>query len=180
VPTAFVGTEHVFPWDRHLPPMPNLTWDDLRAMAALGFEFGSHSVTHADMARISYEEARRELRDSRAELEKRLGRPVRWFAYPFGGPDNFAPHLLPLVTEAGYDACFSAHGGFVRPEADPRLLPREAVPYFKSLLHLDLHLRGCLGWAYALKRRLGLGGPPGSGADAVPERTAHDVSPAAL
>src|SRR5205085_12658230 len=79
LPTAFVGTDHVFAWDRHLPRLPNLTWDDVAAMAALGFEIGSHTVSHPDMARVSQEQARHELCESRAVLEKRLGRRVRWF-----------------------------------------------------------------------------------------------------
>ncbi len=37
-----------------------------------------------------------------------------------------------------------------------RVLPRVPVPDFHSLLHLELHLRGCLDWYYALKRRAGL------------------------
>jgi hypothetical protein len=35
-------------------------------------------------------------------------------------------------------------------------LAREAVPYFRSILHLELHLRGCLDWLYGVKRRLGM------------------------
>jgi peptidoglycan/xylan/chitin deacetylase (PgdA/CDA1 family) len=176
IPTAYVGTDHVFPWDADLPTLPNLTWDDVREMARLGFEIGSHTVSHPDMGRISFEEARRELVDSRQELQKQLNRPVRWFAYPFGGVENFSADLLPLIEATGYDAGFSAHGGFVGAESDPRLLPREAVPYFKSLLHLELHLRGCLRWAYALKRRLGLSGPPPSGVYHAPKRALADAA----
>jgi hypothetical protein len=35
-------------------------------------------------------------------------------------------------------------------------VPRDAVPCFKSLLILELHLTGCLHWVYALKRRVGM------------------------
>ncbi|HVS34049.1 MAG TPA: polysaccharide deacetylase family protein, partial [Gemmataceae bacterium] len=83
VPTSFVGTERAFPWDRGLPPMPNLSWDDVREMAAMGHEIGSHTATHPNLGVASYEEARQEIFDSKAILEKRLGRRVRFFAYPF-------------------------------------------------------------------------------------------------
>ena len=46
-------------------------------------------------------------------------------------------------------------GGFVRRDSDPRILARVPVPQFQSLLNLELHLRGCLDWFYALKRRAG-------------------------
>jgi peptidoglycan/xylan/chitin deacetylase (PgdA/CDA1 family) len=153
LPTAFVGTRRCFPWDRGLRPLANLTWDDVREIAGMGFDVGSHTVTHPNMAALSDAEARRELVDSRAEIEDRLGRPVRWFAYPFGGRAHFRPEQIGLVQEAGYDGCLSGHGGFIYPDADPRLLPREDVNFFHSTLNLELHLAGCLGWLYTLKRR---------------------------
>ncbi len=156
IPTAFVGTDAVFPWDQDLARMPNLSWDEVREMAELGFEIGSHTVTHPDMAQVPVEQARRELTQSRKCLEHQLSRPVRWFAYPFGGQDHFSLDRLPLVYEAGYEGCLSAHGGFVYPHQDQLIVPREAVPYFRSVLNLELHLTGCLNWLYALKRRAGL------------------------
>jgi peptidoglycan/xylan/chitin deacetylase (PgdA/CDA1 family) len=152
VPTAYVGTDHVFPWDRGLPRLPNLTWDDLREMAGLGHDVGSHSVTHVNLGIASYEQVRWELIESKAVLEERLGRRVRWFAYPFGGRNNFRPGGAALVEEAGYDGCLSGHGGFVRPGADRFILPRDSSPCYQGLVNLELHLRGCLDWYYALKR----------------------------
>src|SRR5262245_7750822 len=80
LPTAFVGTDAVFPWDRHLPRLPNLSWAEVRQLADLGFDIGSHTVSHADLGRMSCEQARRELVESRGVLEERLGRRVRWLA----------------------------------------------------------------------------------------------------
>ena len=160
LPTSYVGTGRTFDWDRGLSPLANLTWDDVREMARLGHDIGSHTVTHANMAQISCAQARTELYDSKAILEDQVGRAVRWFAYPFGGRRHLRPEHLPLVEEAGYEGCLSGYGGFVYPGADPRLLPREAVPYFRSNLHLELHLTGCLHWIYALKRRLGIAEKP--------------------
>ena len=156
VPTAFVGTDHVFPWDRHLKRLGNLSWDEVRQIADLGFEVGSHSVTHSDFATLSVAHARRELAESRAVLEERLGRRVRWFAYPFGGRNNFPPEWLPLLEEAGYEGAVSAYGGLVVPGGPAPLLPRVPAPAFGSLAHLELHLAGCLQWFYGAKDRLGL------------------------
>lgn len=153
VPTAFVGTDHVFPWDQHLPRMPNLTWAEVREMARMGFEIGSHTVSHANLGAVGPAEARHEIFDSRRVLEDRLGQRVRWFAYPYGGKHHFRPEYLPMVYEAGYDGAVSAFGGFVTRDCDDRMLPREAVPYFKSALHLEAHLSGCLHWLYAMRGR---------------------------
>jgi peptidoglycan/xylan/chitin deacetylase (PgdA/CDA1 family) len=156
VPTAYVGTARRFEWARALRPMPNLSWDDVRAMARMGFEVGSHTVTHANMAAVSPEQARRELVESRITLEAQLGRPVRWFAYPFGGREHFRPELLPLVEEAGYEGVLSGFGGFAYRDSPDPIVPRENVPSFGSNLNLELHLTGCLDWLYALKRQVGL------------------------
>jgi peptidoglycan/xylan/chitin deacetylase (PgdA/CDA1 family) len=156
VPTRFVGTSHVFPWDAHLKPMANLTWDEVREMVHLGHDIGSHTASHPDMARISEEETRSELSESKAVLEDRLQRPVSFFAYPFGGREHFVPQRLPLVLEAGYRACFSAINGKIGPGMRGTILPREGIPYFRSLLNLELHLTGCLDWVYALKNKVGL------------------------
>ena len=156
IPTKFVGTDHWFDWDRGLKRMPNLAWDDVREMVQLGHDIGSHSVSHADFGMIAEDDARRELSESKHTLEEQTGRPVRWFAYPFGFRDNFRPELLPLVAEAGYEACFSGFGGFVNPRLEQPILPRVPAPSFDSLLNLELHLTGCLDWVYALKRQAGM------------------------
>jgi peptidoglycan/xylan/chitin deacetylase (PgdA/CDA1 family) len=154
LPAAFVSTDRVFDWDRGLPRMPNLSWQDARAIAALGHEIGSHSLTHANLGAVGPAAARSEIFASRTMLQEQLGRPVRWFAYPFGGPHHLRPEYLPLIAEAGYEGAFSAFGGFVELGADPRVLPRKAVPAFRSLLHLEAYLSGCLRLLYALKRPL--------------------------
>lgn len=185
IPTAFVGTTHVFPWDHGLPAMPNLSWDEVREMAALGHEIGSHTVTHADLGAVPAEELRRELSESKRELEARLGRRVRWLAYPFGGRSNFRPEALVLAEEAGYEGCLSGYGGFVRPGADARLLPRDAAPCYQGLTELNLYLRGCLDWFYALKRWVPPSVDPHAGERTLavppdePGPAAYEVQPAA-
>lgn len=158
LPTAFVGTDRSFPWDRHLPPMPNLRWDDVREMVRLGHEIGSHTMNHPNLGTAPCAEARAELFGSKAVLEQQLGRRVRWFAYPYGGMRNFRPEAAALAEEAGYDGCLSGYGGFVRPGCDARLLPRDAAPCYQSLINLRLHLSGCLDWLYQLKH--GAEAPP--------------------
>jgi len=156
VPTRYIGTDHVFEWDAGLKPMPNLTWDDVKEMQALGHDIGSHSVSHADFGAIKEEQVRVELVESKKELEAHLGQPARFFAYPFGGRANFRPEHNAIVREVGYDACFSAFGGSIQPHMRGQILPREAMPYFESLTHLEVYLSGCLDWIYGFKRAAGI------------------------
>ena len=156
IPAAHVGSGEAFPWDRHLPRLANLDWDDVRTMAALGFEIGSHTLSHPNLAAIPFEQARAEIIESKRLIEERLDRPVRWFAYPFGEKEHFRDDLLPVVAEAGYEGCVSGHGGSVGPGMAGLMLPREPVPMpaFHSVLKLELYLRGALHWFYHAKRSL--------------------------
>jgi peptidoglycan/xylan/chitin deacetylase (PgdA/CDA1 family) len=76
-----------------------LTWGRLRALEARGVEIGSHTATHADLTALSSEQALRELVRSRRRLEKKLGHPVRWLAYPFGAHNA---RVVGLTRRAGY------------------------------------------------------------------------------
>jgi peptidoglycan/xylan/chitin deacetylase (PgdA/CDA1 family) len=156
IPAKYVETEHVFAWDQGLKRMANLSWDDLREMMRLGHEVGSHTFSHADLGQLDEEQTRFELVESKRTLEERLQQPVRWFAYPFGGRQNFRAERLRLVYEAGYDACFSGFGGFLYPSMRGEILPRVPAPSFPTVLNLEVHLTGCLDWFYALKRQVGL------------------------
>jgi len=155
IPSQYVGTDHVMPWDRALPRMANLTWDEVREMASLGHEIGSHTISHPNLAELSLDETRFELTESKRILEGKLDRPVRYFAYPFGGEAHLRSEQVPLIYHAGYEGCFSAIHGFVQPKQVPEVMPRVAMPDFRSLLHFELYLSGCLDWVYALKRIAG-------------------------
>ena len=57
------------------------------------FEVGGHTVTHADLGRITDPDvARAEIAGDQARLEELLGARVRWFAYPFGNHANVVAH----------------------------------------------------------------------------------------
>lgn len=156
IPTGFIESGLRFEWDQHLPKMPYLTWDDIRSMHRLGFEIGSHTVSHPDMGCITAEEVRVELAESKAVLERQLSHPVRWFAYPFGGQENFRAAWLPLVREAGYEGTVSGYGGLALRGHPCEVLPRQAAPGFQTLLNLELFLSGSLHWYYMAKQRRGL------------------------
>jgi peptidoglycan/xylan/chitin deacetylase (PgdA/CDA1 family) len=83
-----------------------LDWDQVRHMAAHGFEIASHGCSHRIMTRLTVEEAREELTRSRAEIERRLGREVVHFAFP---NENANRALIDLVARAGYRTACVGH-----------------------------------------------------------------------
>jgi peptidoglycan/xylan/chitin deacetylase (PgdA/CDA1 family) len=64
---------------------------------------GSHGVMHEHLTRLSDEELRRELSESKQELEDELGRPCPEFAYPYGEHDE---RVRAAVRAAGYERGF--------------------------------------------------------------------------
>ena len=91
----------------HRDELLTMDWDELRALAERGFEIGSHTVSHPHLPRLSEAEIDRELRESRARCEERLGRTCRFLAYPYGEHDA---RVKVLAERAGYDAAFTLHG----------------------------------------------------------------------
>lgn len=67
-------------------------------------DIGSHSVNHKDLTAVEDEDARREIADSKKELEKLLNIKISIFSYPFGKYSN--NHTL-YAKEAGYARTYS-------------------------------------------------------------------------
>ena len=85
-----------------------LDWDQVREMAANGFEIGSHGCSHRIMTRLSTHEATQELLRSKAEIEARVGRAVRHFAFP---NEDANETLAGFAAQAGYrTACIGGAG----------------------------------------------------------------------
>ena len=99
-----------------LQARPMLGADEADRLPSETFEIGSHTRTHPDLTTLSTEEARREIRESKAELERGLGVPVTGFAYPFGACN---PTVRRLVEEAEYAAARGTWLGRNRPATDP-------------------------------------------------------------
>jgi peptidoglycan/xylan/chitin deacetylase (PgdA/CDA1 family) len=108
VSSDFIGTNRVFPHDVRLARFDNavINWAELRELSDT-FEIGAHACSHRALTAMDLAEARREICESKAVIEDRLGHRVRLFAYPKGGPLDFNGALRHLVIDAGYEACFT-------------------------------------------------------------------------
>jgi peptidoglycan/xylan/chitin deacetylase (PgdA/CDA1 family) len=152
--TYFVSTRHVvrglpFPHDVACdqPLRPN-TIEQLRALAAAGIEIGAHTRTHADLGRIhDVKRLRDEVVFAGHELAAAIGRPVRYFAFPYGQHENLNIDAFHLAREAGYQAVCSAYGGFNFPGDDPFHLQR---------IHADADILRLKNWLTVDPRKLSL------------------------
>lgn len=102
-----------------------LTSDALREMRRVGMQIGAHTVSHPILARLSSEEARREMADGRERLQQILGERIGLFAYPNGrfGDDYLGEHAA-MAKNLGFDAAFATDWGVADCGSDLMRLPR--------------------------------------------------------
>jgi peptidoglycan/xylan/chitin deacetylase (PgdA/CDA1 family) len=108
-------------------------------------ELGSHSLTHANFERLDAASVRRELAESKRQLEQRFGRPVISFAYPFG---LYRPAQIALVQQAGYRSAVTTREGIDNPALwKPLELRRVKISgkdnWLAFLLRMHSGRRGC-------------------------------------
>jgi peptidoglycan/xylan/chitin deacetylase (PgdA/CDA1 family) len=109
-------------------PRVMLTWDELREMHRLGMTIGAHTVTHPNLPNAGLEAATREINQSKAMLEERLGATVTMFSYPNGGAERYmTPEVARLVREAGFEAATTSRNAFAGAKSDLFALERVQV-----------------------------------------------------
>ena len=84
-----------------------LNEQEILELVARGIEFGSHTVNHPQLKRLSSEEIVHELAGSKASIEDIVGLKVSLFSYPYSFPEEdveFTRKLGDLLIEQGYSA----------------------------------------------------------------------------
>jgi peptidoglycan/xylan/chitin deacetylase (PgdA/CDA1 family) len=104
-------------------------------MAAAGVEIGCHTNTHADLGQVTdLQQLRYEVCTAKDDLEAAIGRPVRYFAFPFGRYANLNATAFVLGKQAGYVGICSAYGGYNFPGDDSFHIQR--IPADSSMIRL--------------------------------------------
>jgi peptidoglycan/xylan/chitin deacetylase (PgdA/CDA1 family) len=115
------------------------TWDQLRDLQASGVaQIGCHTVNHAVLANETADDARAELAESRATLERRLGAAVRHLAYPYGKAEHAGAREFALAREVGFLTATTTRKAnvFAAHRAHLHALPRvEVSPNFSGSTH---------------------------------------------
>jgi len=117
--TYFVTVENIlsggpFEHDVHqAQSLPINTVAQVREMADNGIEIGLHTRSHINFADVTCRRTlRREITDAAAELADLIGRPIRYFAFPFGLPAQLTQEAIETVYDAGMVGFCSAYGAY--------------------------------------------------------------------
>jgi peptidoglycan/xylan/chitin deacetylase (PgdA/CDA1 family) len=116
-----------------------LSWAQLKALEQNGVQIGSHTISHAELPRLTDPAALQELIQSRLALERHLGHPVQWFAYPAG---RFDKRTEALVRQAGYVLAVTTEPGSAQRAQQPFALHRYEVLDTTGVRGLAALLRG--------------------------------------
>lgn len=118
--TIFVSTGYIGGDNR-------LSKDEIRDMKNGGVDFGSHTVTHPVLTKISIEEAAKEISDSKKDVENLLNEKIDYFAYPLGKKNHFDNQISDIVKRTGYKAAFTTENGEIDYKGDPFSLKRIGI-----------------------------------------------------
>ena len=108
-----------------LPQM--LTWEQVKEMSDNGITFGAHTLSHPVLTKISQEDARREIAESKRVLEEKIQKPVKYFAYPYGTETDFNEDIKNIVRDSGYTCALTFMDGYNDQNSDIFALGRMAL-----------------------------------------------------
>jgi peptidoglycan/xylan/chitin deacetylase (PgdA/CDA1 family)/folate-dependent phosphoribosylglycinamide formyltransferase PurN len=118
-----------------------LTWSQLIQLQTYGVEIGSHTRTHFDCGSHDRTRLQDEIAGSKRELESHLGRPIPFFSFPFGFPENISTEAAETAMRT-YPYVLSAFGGENGAGDGINHLKRWCHP--NRLWDLELQIQGAL------------------------------------
>jgi len=145
-------------WPEYVPDPsfaePLMTTDQLRLLPPELVTIGSHTLTHPMMTHLNESEARRELVESRDQLENILGRRVTLLSFPEGAFDQ---KLIDWCRESGYARVFTILPYPAFTKAGEYSVGRVRTDPGDWPLEFKLKLAGAYSWlplAFDLKRKI--------------------------
>jgi peptidoglycan/xylan/chitin deacetylase (PgdA/CDA1 family) len=88
-------------------------------------EIGAHTVSHCFLERLTPAEQRREIAQSKRDLERLCGRPISVFSYPNG---SYSSETIKILRELGFSCACASRDGSFSPRTDPYMIPRIWAP----------------------------------------------------
>ena len=98
-----------------------LSWEEISEMQKAGMSFGSHTLTHPDLRKLSAASLEKEIQESKTILEQKLGQQITDFCYPSGKYDDA---VLQELKKANYQTAVTTNSGISHLKDDPFLLKR--------------------------------------------------------
>jgi peptidoglycan/xylan/chitin deacetylase (PgdA/CDA1 family) len=150
--TMFIVSEYLdckdpFVWIedglRYGAPLSTL---EIKEMLKHNFTVGSHSLSHPDLTKLTHDDCIREIGKSKKKLEELFGKPVDYFAYPFGARVHITKEIKEHVRDAGYKSALSNIMGRNENDNDLYALKRIRIDWSDNISRFRLKLIGAYNW----------------------------------
>ncbi|HUQ47516.1 MAG TPA: polysaccharide deacetylase family protein [Gemmatimonadaceae bacterium] len=139
--TVFIAPAHVGTWncwdDANRPTIPRLSllsWEEIRALSAQGFDFGGHGHTHVPLRGLTEAELTAEIEGCSNRITVEIGKKPRTFAYPYGACDD----ATVAAVSKSFEAACTTELRVLAARDSAVMLPRLDMYYFKDIAIGDL------------------------------------------
>ena len=117
-----------------------LSWKEIKKMADAGISFGSHTSTHPVLSTLNYEKAKKEIVNSKQNIEVELNKKINLFAYPYGDRDSFDLNIKKILVNYNFLCAVSTIEGFNNLNSDLYELKRIFIvdePFYCFKLRIE-------------------------------------------
>ncbi|MBX2992552.1 MAG: polysaccharide deacetylase family protein [Bacteroidetes bacterium] len=128
--------------------------DEIIKIRDFGIEIGSHGWSHRSLPLLKDDELAEELHHSKQILEKLLGKPVRYFAYPYGEVDD---RVAAFARKSGYQCAFATNYGPWSFFRDLFQIRRTLISNRADALYLNFKLSGAekgVRWMWSVTKQI--------------------------
>ena len=105
----------------------------VQAASSPWISIGGHTISHLNLAEVSPRRLQYEVTKGREQLREWTGKPLEWFAYPYGGESAHDEATRRVVRESGFKGAVTASRGYISEASDVFALPRFMVPSWAGM-----------------------------------------------
>ncbi len=150
LPTARVGGHEDWAAPHSGSPRQLMSWDHVRGLAADGFRFGGHSLTHPDLTTLDAGTLEAEVRGAGERIAEELGESPASFAPPYGATNPAVRAAMARHYRLALGTRLDRAGA-----SDDRYdLPRVEMHYFRDPGRWEAYLAGRADWYLRLRKGL--------------------------
>jgi len=110
----------------NIPTRPMMIWSEVQAMSRYGCEFLSHGWSHVNFGDISLENVKRELSQSKSDIEIQLGKSCLFIAWPH---DSFNSRAIASLPALGFRGAVR-HGGGIEDVRSINIYQIKRIPIY--------------------------------------------------
>jgi len=130
-------------------PLKMLGWNEIKEMSQNNIDVGAHAISHPNLQVTDLQEAKNEVLKSKEEIEKKIGRSIDYFAYPFS---RCNAEIIDLVESYGFKGAVDGDG-LIRLGDDPFLLNRVSVDRSVNFLMFKARLTKAVEWYKKIEQK---------------------------